>query len=304
MKRYKQLKAVVWRWLSQQIASTHGRILLCGLLVGLAYFPVWFGYLFQRALRGGSSWFLIATMLAWAFAEIWRNRRSFDQLNASDEDRLLGYALTLSGVVLFPFCRTALWSQALVWLIVMFGIACSSWGLSFFTRFKFPTVLIALTVYPRLGLVSRTVWEFFFPPNFLESLMAGMCAQAMRVIGWVAEANGRFVVFPEGAVEVGWGCNGLDMAIMMAIAGLFMGLLYKQTKVRIINLVLAAIVLALLANIPRLMLVSVAYVYWGEQWFNFWHGFWGGQIFASVLFTLYYYTVMGMMRRRTPSISR
>lgn len=252
----------------------------------------------QRALKGGASWFLIAGMLSLALAEIWAKRQHLHKLTASDEDRLLGHILILSGVILFPFCRFALWSQALTWLIVLIGIACSSWGIGFFHRFKLPSIFISLTVYPRLGLISRTAWEFITPPNFLENTMAWMSVSVMRLVGWVAEADGRFIVFPEGMVEVGWGCNGLDMAIMMAIAGLFMGLIYKQTKTQIVNLVAIAIALALIANIPRLILVTVAHVYWGQEWFKFWHGFWGGQIFVSILFTIYYYAVMELIKRR------
>ena len=101
--------------------------------------------------------------------------------------------------------------------------------------------------------------------------------------------QGRFIFFPEGSVEVGWGCNGLDMAITLALAGLFMGLIYRQKRSDMVWMIALAVLVSLLANIPRLILVTIAYGSWGAQWFHFWHGFWGGQIFSGMLFTIYYY---------------
>ena len=129
--------------------------------------------------------------------------------------------------------------------------------------------------------------------------MASVASVGMRAIGFPATQQGVFITFPEGAVEVGWGCNGLDMAITIAAAGLFMGLLYKQERSQMTWLIAIAVVITLAANIPRLMLVTIAHVYWGPWWFHFWHGFWGGQIFSGVLFTIYYYVVEALVNRST-----
>ena len=122
--------------------------------------------------------------------------------------------------------------------------------------------------------------------------MAHIATVGLQGIGMDALAEGRFILFPQGKVEVGWGCNGLDMAITVAFAGLFMGLIFKQTVLVIAKFIAIGIALALVANIPRLMLVSIAYIYWGKGWFQFWHGFWGGQVFSAILFTIYYYIVV------------
>ena len=41
------------------------------------------------------------------------------------------------------------------------------------------------------------------------------------------------------------------------------------------------IVLALAFNVPRIVLMTLAVVYWGKDAFEFWHGAWGGQIFSD-----------------------
>ena len=286
-----QAKAALYSLLKKALKTNTGRLVLAGSVVGLIYLPVWLGYLIPQALKGKIGWFLILSMLSLAGLELWSKRQVFEQLKASEEDRLLGYLLIASGIVLFPFCRFAIWPQALLWLVIIIGSVFSLWGIGFFRKFMVPTFFIGLTVYPRIGLISRFVWEFFTPPQFLEKTMAWGGTLAMKAVGFPAAREGVFITFPTGAVEVGWGCNGLDMAITIAAAGLFMGLLYRQKRSQMIWLILAAAVVALLANIPRLMLVTIAHVYWGDGWFNFWHGFWGSQIFSGILFTIYYYIV-------------
>ena len=277
--------------------TTRNRMVALGLLVGLFYLPSWLGYLVPRAFQGKIGWFLISSLLAMAGLELWSNRKRWMSLNASEEDRWLGYTLIVASVAAFPFCRFALWSQALVWLVALIGITICVWGLRFFFMFKMPAFFVGLTVYPRVGLISRGIWDFLTPDLFLERMMAIAGGAAMRQIGFTAIPRGEFILFPEGAVEVGWGCNGLDMAITVALAALLLGLLYNQDRNQMVALISCAVVVSLLANIPRLMLVSIAYVYWGPTWYNFWHGFWGGQIFSGILFTGYYYVAIALINR-------
>jgi exosortase/archaeosortase family protein len=284
-----------WAWVLAQTQNSHGRFVLLGLTVGLAYLPAWVGYLAPRALKGKVGWFLILCMLGLAAAELWNRRHILQELRAFEEDRLLGHLLIVCGAVLFPFCRFALWSQAFLWMVVLAGMACSTWGAGFFGRFILPTFFIGLTTYPRVGFITRFLWDFFTPYQFLEVTMAQVGAAAMRTIGFPAVQEGVYITFPEGAVEVGWGCNGLDMAISVAATGLFMGILYKQKPRQMAMLIVIAAFISLLFNIPRLMLVTIAHVYWGPWWFNFWHGFWGGQIFVGVLLTVYYYVMMALI---------
>ncbi|MEA5448607.1 cyanoexosortase C [Leptolyngbya sp. CCNP1308] len=284
-------------WIISLAKDYHGRFILLGLSIGLFYFPIWVGYLVPKALRGKVGWFLIACMLLLAGAELWSRRQVLQNLKASAEDQLLGHLMIVFGAVLFPFCRFDIWPQAFLWLIILAGMACSTWGASIFTKFVLPSIFIGITTYPRIGLISRFIWDFITPYQFLEIKMAQASSLAMQAIGFPATHQGVYITFPEGAVQVGWGCNGLDMALSIAATGLFMGILYKQNRVQMAILIVIAMVVSLAFNIPRLMLVTLAHVYWGPWWFDFWHGFWGGQIFVGLLLTLYYYVMMAMIER-------
>ena len=100
-----------------------------------------------------------------------------------------------------------------------------------------------------------------------------------------------------GTVEVAWRCNGFNMAVAMAVTGLLLGIFFKRTRFQIARLMVMGAVVGLVFNVPRVMLMAMAYAYWGNWWFDFWHGSWGAQIFVGLLFTVYYYVAMAMLNR-------
>jgi len=293
--------------LVRQVATTnHGRIVLCGLLVVLCYAIFWLGVLLLRSVHGSSSGFLQIAALVLALQLLWNQRQRLKQMSVMTEDRLLGHLLILSGIVLLPICLIATWSEpftrsllaAIVCMWILAGIACSCWGASFFGRHLLCIFLLCIGLLPKPAEISRGIWQTVTPPEFLERFMAWSSSIALHAIGQPAIAEGIYISLPNGAVKVGWGCNGFDMAATMAVASFVLGLFLKQSRPKIIFLMIVGVVLALVSNIPRIVLVSIAAVYWGEYWFNFWHDSWGSQIFVSVLFTIYYYVVMGLIKRR------
>ena len=264
------------------VATNHNRIITLGALVGLCYLPVW---LKEIAMLAGnrSTGIFVLMMVCLGLYELWKSRSQINQLMASEEDRLLGYILILSGALAFPFCRFSVWSQAVVWTIVFAGIVCSSWGMAFFKKHLTIAILFLLSVYPQPGVISRSLWEFLTPPFFLENFMAWVGGTAFQTIGQSVTIEGRFLHLSSGSVEVGWGCNGFSMALNTAGTGFLIGLFFKLPWHKIVALMVSGIALALLFNVPRIMLLAVAAVYWGKESFEFWHGPIGGQLFSAIL---------------------
>lgn len=271
--------------------------MLLGLSMGLWYLPTWLAGLLDRGPQSTDGFTLAACFVGLSLCLLWRQRQQLALLKSAEEDRLLGIILIVCGVVLFPFCRFAIWPQALLWALVLAGIALSCWGMDFFWRHQLLAGSVLVTVYPQPMLTARLLWEAVVPYRFLEQVMAQAGAGALRLFGWQAAAVETLITLPEGAVDIDWGCNGFDMALTMAIAGLVMGLFLQQSQVKICGFVAIGVAAALLFNVPRVMLLAVASVYWGAGWFEFWHGPWGGQLFSGVLFTVYYYVVMGLANR-------
>lgn len=306
MNQIKKLEQAALTQIRQESMTSHGRIVLGGLLVVLCYSIFWVGVLLLRSLHGSSSGFLQAAALVLALQLLWNQRQRLKQISAPTEDRLLGHLLILSGIVLLPVCLIATWSEpftrsllaAIVCVWILAGIACSRWGASFFGAHPLCIFLLCLGLLPKPAEISRGIWQAVTPSEALERFMAWSGSLALHAINQPAIAQGIYISLPNGAVKIGWGCNGFDMAATMAVASFVLGLFLKQSRSKIILLMVVGAVLALISNIPRIVLVSIAAVYWGKYWFNFWHDSWGSQIFVSVLFTIYYYVIMGLVKRR------
>jgi exosortase/archaeosortase family protein len=277
----------------------HGRFVLSGLTIGLIYLPIWLQDIYLSVRRGSDAILLLFSVILLALWQIWPHRKTLGEISASEVDQILGHLLIAAGVLMFPACRFAIWPQSLLWLLILAGIATSTWGVRFFIKFPLITLFIALSVYPRPSLLARLLWENFTPYRFLDRIMAAAAAFGLQLIGQPAVAQGAYVTIPPvGAVDVNWDCNGFAMACTIAASGLIMGLLLKQPWLKIGVMMLAGFVMGLVFNVPRIMLLTMASVYWGQEYFDFWHSNWGSQIVAGIILTIYYYAAMAIIKRR------
>jgi exosortase len=294
--KWHKLRKLSFQVLKECNKNHHNRVITCGVLVGLYYLPQWLNAQLHATLSGSSS-----PMLNWGFLflgvqALWQQRHQLATLNRSVDERLGGYFLILGGTIAFPFCLDKISLQAFVCALIVVGIFWSCWGLEALTKQKFPVLLILFSIYPDLLFISNQTWRVLTPHNLLENNMAWIGSLALNAIGQPdAVAIGSIVKLPAGAVEVASGCSGFDMAFVLAGTGLLLGLFLKETKIKIIGLIFAGILLALVLNVPRIVLLTFASVYWGKDSFEFWHGPIGGQIFASVLLTIYYYLAMWLV---------
>jgi exosortase len=283
--------------LQESIKTSHNRFVACGLLAGFCYVPFWLADLVIGTLHGAASILMVAA-IALGLYQLRCKRYHLAKLKASEEDEWLGHLLIASGVILSPFCFFSEWSQRLVWMLILAGIACSTWGINFFKHYPIPTFLIFMGLFPQPTVVGKVLWETFTPPKMLEQFMAWSGTLGLQAIGQSATVNQTIISLPGGAVDVAWGCSGFDMATIIAVASLVLGLFLKQSLPKVVFMVILGVILALLSNIPRIMLMAMAEAYWGKAAFEFWHGFWGGQIFSTILFTIYYYAVMALIKHQ------
>ncbi|PSB18905.1 exosortase/archaeosortase family protein [filamentous cyanobacterium CCP1] len=294
----KKTRLSIDRLLHTSLATPHTRIVTCGLLVGIVFSPLWLYDVVVGTFHGSASLILVAASVLGGY-QLWTQRSQLAKRNASEEDQLLGHIIIVSGVGLAPFCFFSEWSQKLVWILILAGIALSSWGISFFKRYPMPAFLIGIGFFPQPTAVGKAVWDAFTPPEMLERFMAWSGGLGLQAIGHSATIRETIISLPGGSVRVDWGCSGFDMASIIAVASLVLGLFLKQSLPKVSLMVVIGIILALLSNVPRIMLMAMAEAYWGRESFEFWHGFWGGQIFSSILFTIYYYVVMAIVKGRS-----
>jgi exosortase len=291
-------KAIVHHLWQKSIKTSHTRLVACGLLMTAAYVPIWLINLAVRSVHGSAS-VLMAIMLALGGYRLWQKRQQISCIQASSDDQLLGHILIACGIVLSPLGFFSEWAQRLIIILILIGVALSSWGLSFFRQNALPTVLIGLGLFPQPTLVGKTLWQVFMPPKMLESWMAWSGAEGLKAIGHPVSQHGTVIVLAGKAVDVNWGCSGFDMATILAVASFVLGLFLKQSGPKIVLMIVVGIGLAFLANVPRIMLLAASEAYWGRSAFEFWHGPWGGQIFSATLFTIYYYVAMAIVKRKS-----
>lgn len=287
-------------WLKQQTLNlkSDNVLVYLGLVIGLCYFPIWLKfYLIQITTNSSGGFTLTTCFVITGGMQLWRQRHCLELLQALEVDHWLGNSLIIVGIFLFPFCRFSLWSQSLVWLLILVGIAISHWGLSFLHQYPGIVFMVTFSVYPNPGHIAATLWQTLLPAQILESAMAWATTIALQCFGQTVVVSDSLIIFPyhNHNIEIGWGCNGFDMALAMIGAGLLLGLYLRLSFHKIVQLICIGTVLALVFNIPRLTLMSLAAIYWGDNVFDFLHGSWGGQIFVVAILLSYYDFVLRMM---------
>lgn len=295
------------------LKNAHNRILTCGVLIGLCFLPIWLGITVRLTIDGASAPLLNLGFLYLGIQILWQQRHQLSLLTVHEDERLVGYFMIIGGVIAFPFCLASSSLQALLCMVILLGSFYCSWGFDFFKKFFLAIGFILIGLYPDLSFISNAVWRILTPHNLLENLMAWLGSMGLRAINQPAVSVGAFIsidpnlplnptlqsLVSSKTVEVASGCSGFDMAFTLAGSSIIFGVLLKQTWPRVLAMMGIGIALALVLNVPRVMLVAVAAIHWGHDSFEFWHGAWGGQIFATILFTIYYYLVMGLVSQKS-----
>jgi exosortase len=277
--------------------TTHGRVVLLGLAVVACYFPTLGRVTWQVMSKGGSDFLINMGLMGLAGREFWQHRGEIAQMDAPPEDRWMGYAILGCGLAMIPMALNSASLQALLAAMILGSLMLSQWGISFFVRFPGSIVMLLFSFYPDMGFLANQTWRAVTPHLTLEKMTAALASSGLQGIGFKAVAQDSLLSLPEGAVEVASGCSGFDMAFTLLAVGGLMGIYYRLQKRKTIAIMAVGVLLALAMNIPRVMLLAIASVYWGKASFDFWHGPIGGQMFAMVLFTIFHYMVMYVVGR-------
>jgi len=281
----------IYRQAKSLLSTHHGRLFALGVLAGLVYLPTWLSAQLHSVFNGGSS-FLINVSLLWlGFSQLWHNRQDLQQLIASKDDRLAGHLLIIGGAFWLPFSRHSASMQALVWLLISIGLVWSSFGLRFFTKYCGVCLIILLGMYPSVLFLINLLLFSVMPSVWITGPVALVSSQALTFMGQASSVVGNSILLNGESVVVAPACSGIDMALSLACLCLILGLIFKYSPRRIGAAMLICAGIAMVFNIPRVMIMVIAIVYWGQESFDFWHGPWGGQIFATIMFTAAYYAI-------------
>ncbi|TVP66408.1 MAG: cyanoexosortase C [Nodularia sp. (in: Bacteria)] len=298
LKKLKPKKILhIWQ---QSLKTHHGRMLTLAGVAGLFYFPVWAGTLLSTILFGSAALLFNGGFLYLGLRKLWTQRETLRQMPVSGDERLIGHMLIVGSAFWLPFCRDSVSLQALIWLLVVVGVACSSFGFRIFWRYPVASLMILVSMYPNNVFLAERIFTSIIEPQVAENFTAWLGSIALQVIGQPAIAAKNFIVVGEKSIHVAYPCTGFDMAISLTGLSLWLGLTLKQVWWRISLAMVSGVAIAIVFNIPRVVVLVLAVLYWGKSTFDFWHGPWGGQIFSGIMFTVAYYVVFAIYQLNSP----
>ncbi|WP_414550909.1 cyanoexosortase C [Anabaena sp. CCY 0017] len=286
-------KQILHYW-QQSLKTHHGRMLNLAAVAGLLYFPVWAGTLLSSVISGNASILFNGGFLYFGLKKLWTERDTLRQVPVSRDDRLIGHMLIVGSAFWLPFCRNSVSLQAFVWLIVVLGVGWSSFGFNLFRRYPIASAMILVSMYPSSVFLANRLFASIIEPRVVETFTAWLGSMALQVIGEPAMAAKNLIVVREQSVIVGFACTGFDMALSLTGLSFWLGLSLKQNWWRISMAMVSGIAIAIVFNVPRVVMLVLAVLYWGQSTFDFWHGPWGGQIFSGIMFTVAYYVVFAI----------
>jgi exosortase len=282
--------------LKRASSSIHGRIVLGGVLLACCYLPIWGKICLDGVLRGHSDLFLQMGFVYLAGQTFWQHRAQIHTLQAQQTERVAGYVLLGCAIVMIPIVLSSSSLQAFLVMLILSSLALSTWGIMFFQLYPKAYAMLMSCIYPSWTFLADAIWDTMTPPETLERFTAWLGSLGLQLIHYQAVADATHIRLPEGSVIVGSGCSGFDMALTLGLGGFILSQFLQVNRRSTLAIMSMGIGLALIANIPRVMLLAIASVYWGKASFDFWHGSIGGQLFSSVMFTIYYYIVMAIAK--------
>jgi exosortase/archaeosortase family protein len=280
--------------LRSSLRSIHNWILLAGATFGLGvYLPTLLSLSATVLVSGMPHLILNVLLIGLAIRQLRRERTSV--LEVAIEDQWLGSGLILGGLAIFYLYYPAITSQSLGCMIIFVGGVLSYQGLPFLRRQWLAIALVIASFHPNLERIARHLWNIVAYPQALSNWMAWSGGALLRAIGQPVSVEEQFVVLPAGVVEVASGCDGFEMAFVMTLSAIIIGIAFRVRSRQMILLIAIGITLALVLNVFRIAVMVLAAVYWGKDAFEFWHGTVGGQIFSGILFTIYYYATQPLL---------
>lgn len=220
-----------------------------GLLLGLAYLPIWH-WIVGRWIAPGSYYshgFLIPLMSAYL---IWREKGTFSF--SLDQGKPIGLVFVLIGLLLLLFSAflqvyfTGGWS----FLLVLLGSLIYLYGWTPLKSLWFPIVFLSFMIPIPLVMVA----------DFSLKLKLLAAAASMEIIEWlgiIAIREGSYIHLKGGTMIVGDICSGLRSLIALLAFGAFFSYISPLSNGKKIFLFLSSMPIAWVANITRILVLTL-----------------------------------------------
>lgn len=250
------------------------KLAVAGLFVAMAwpvYRWVWHEWWHNDYYSHGPLVLLIAAALVW---RLWPASPP-----TSPADRYGGWLLAATaGLYVWLYLSKAFYLAALSSILVLAGLLWLFGGLSLLRRLLFPLLLLALTV--PLPVIERLT----LPLALWTGVSSGAVA---NWFGAGVSITGVAVTLPNASLTIGAQCSGINSMLSLLTITLLAAFLFQGPRWGRLALVAAAIPLAALGNMFRVVsLLTVARHYGIDAAFQFYHDYSGPIFFALALLLL------------------
>jgi len=277
----------VWRLRDRPIEG------LLAALFTLPFVPAlqWMVWRWGRGSSYYSHGYLIPLVVLWL---VWMNRRRLARLEASDDFRFAGLAVFFGGLLLLvagAFIR-AYFVQGFSLVVTLCGVAFFLYGRAISRILLFPLLFVIAMIPMPMHVVERLTFKL----KMFAAWASVQLVDLLRATGlhdYVVVKDGSYIRWEKGRdvldyIIVGDVCSGLRSLIALLAFGALFAYIAKLSMARKAALFAAAVPIAVLANMWRIVTLTFVACRWGSEATHGWvHDFTGYGIFA-VAFVLFF----------------
>jgi len=185
-----------------------------------------------------------------------------------------------------------LFTSRVSFVILMAGLVWTFAGTTMLREVRFPLLVLLLAIpFPEIIFNKIT-----FPLQLLASRIA---SDILPMLGVPTLQEGNVIQLPIMKLEVAEACSGIRSLMSLFTLAVFYGYFLERSTSRRVILALAAIPIAVAANVARIVGTGLCVQYWNpDKALGFFHEFSGWVMFVVSLFCLY--VVHRVMRLITP----
>lgn len=223
---------------------------------------------------------------------MWDKRKAIRSTPIRQSWAGISLVVTAIAVLILGVYGVDLFTSRISFVILMAGLVWTFFGAAMLRELRFPLLVLLLAIpFPEIIFNKIT-----FPLQLLASRIA---SDILPLLGVPTLHEGNVIELPVMKLEVAEACSGIRSLMSLFTLAVFYGYFLERTTSRRVILALAAIPIAVAANVVRIVGTGLCVQYWDpDKALGFFHEFSGWVMFVVSLACLY--LVHRMMRLIAP----
>jgi exosortase len=212
---------------------------------------------------------------------LWDKRKALRQIPIRQSWKGIGLVLFALAVLILGVYGVDLFTARISFVFLLAGLIWMLFGWEMLRELRFPLLVLVLAIpFPTILFNKIT-----FPLQLFASHIASL---VLPVLGVPVLLEGNVIQLPVMKLEVAEACSGIRSLMSLFTLAVFYGYFLERTTKRRVILALAAIPIAVTANVARIVGTGLCVQYWDpDKALGFFHEFSGWVMFVISLGCLY-----------------